>query len=405
MAFKVADPRNDKERHVVRKSKYHLFDFWKAGMPGEGFIITGGREDEQIWGLYHAVEDYIQRKQRPVVILHNNIGLDATFQKNLLERFPGLSYERIGGKYKNYMPFDGMSKEHIVTCIENQCKGTTGVDESKIGQYTDSLLKILEKYKTSNALCYLEEICNATDAEIIGLAERAGMNQNVKNGIQMNTSAGMEVRKIIMNLNKSFSSIYSSQKGPWINIGRFIKQRTGNRVLSLCIGSVNIDKMLLVLRDELSLLSDDEFLLVLYDIGVNERNGLGEIFSSPQNRFTRGICSAEVTGMFSGRAVEAFEVWRARIKKWMILKYTDAAAARKISNLFSEYMMQQTVTVKAPKKWWEIFFAKAPGESLVKSEVLEAGEICEVGYQNAILYGHSGVEILFVTGKLDYNIR
>ena len=35
-------------------------------------------------------------------------------------------------------------------------------------------------------------------------------------------------------------------------------------------------------------------------------------------------------------------------------------------------------------------------------EVLEPGEICEIGYRNAILYGHSGVELLFVTKQLVY---
>lgn len=404
MAFKVADVKNDKERNVVRKKRYSLYQFWKTGEPGEGFVITGGREDEQIWGLYHAIEDYIERTQRPVVILHNNKQLDSVLREYLVNRFEGLKYEKVGGILKNYMPFDGMSKQHIVTAVKNQCKNIAGVNELKIGQYMNSLLSILEQYKTSNALSYISEICNASDAEIVGLAEKAGLGQLVKNGIQLNAEAGIEVRELIKDLIKSFSRIYNGGNSSWTNIGRFLKQKTGNRVLSLCIGAANTDQMLMALRDELSLLNNDQFLLVLYDIGINERNGFGELLGNPQNQFTLGICSKEIAGMFSGRAVEAFEIVRARLRKWVFLSYTDANAAAKVSNLFDSYMMEQTVDVKAPKKPWELIFAKAPGKTKVKMEKLLPGEICEIGYQNAILYGHAGSTLLFVTGKLDYSL-
>ncbi|MCI6006484.1 MAG: hypothetical protein SOY73_10090 [Blautia sp.] len=405
MAFKIADPKNDKARHVVRKNRYRLSDFWRSGEPGEGFVITGGKEDEQIWGLYHAVEDYIRRKQRPVVILHNNRNLDGVLQQNLLLKFPGLRYERVGGKRRNYMPFDGMSKRSVVTCMKNQCRNISSANELAIGQYMDSLISILEEYKTSNALCYISQLCSSSDEEIIDLAQRADVDQITRNGIQMNTNAGMEVREMVKGLKKSFSEIYSGREGDWINIGRFVKQGTGNRVLSLYIGGADTDKMLMALRDELILLNNNEFLLVMYDITVNEKNGIGELLGNTQNRFTLGICSAEVAGMFSGNAVEYFGISRARIKKWMILSYSDARAASRISDLFASYMMEQTVEVRAPKKPWQLVFAKAPGKARVKMEVLEPGEICEIGYQNAILYGHSGVDIMFVTKQLDYSVE
>ena len=402
MSFKFADPKNDKERHVVRKARYRLSDFWKTTEPSEGFIITGGKEDEQIWGLYHAVEDYIRRKQRPVVILHNNQNLDGVLRQNLLLQFPDLHYDRVGGIHKNYMPFDGMSKRSVVSCIKNQCRNIGGINELSVGQYMDSLLSILEEYKTSNALCYISELCEASDEEIIELSERAGLNQITRNGIQMNTGAGMEVREMIKGLQKSFSEICNLREKGWINIGRFMKQGTGNRVLSLCIGSADTNQMLMALRDELMLLNQEEFLLIMYDIGINEKNGLGELLGNTQNKFALGICSAEVAGMFSGNSVEYFAIARARIGKWMILSYRDARAASRISDLFASYMMEQTVEVKAPKKPWQFVFAKAPGKAKVKMEVLEPGEICEIGYRNAILYGHSGVELLFVTKQLGY---
>ena len=70
--------------------------------------------------------------------------------------------------------------------------------------------------------------------------------------------------------------------------------------------------------------------------------------------------------------------------------------------MYDRRFLPDPVEVKAPKKPWQFVFAKAPGKAKVKMEVLEPGEICEIGYRNAILYGHSGVELLFVTKQLVY---
>lgn len=407
MAFKIADPVNDRARNVVRRHRYSITNFFEAGVPGEGFIITGGHTDEQIYGLYHGIRDFMHRNYKPVVIFHNTPELDLVLRENLQKHITDLRYECVGNGRKMYMPFDGMSKRHVVNTMIHECAGMNGVNQLKIGQYMDSLLTILEQYKNSNALCYISEICKLTDAEIIQLAERAGLNRMVCNGIQHNTEAGMEIREIIRRLEKSASSIcsYRTNHASWINIGKFLMQSTGNRVLSINIGGVDTDEVLMAMRDELSILNQNQFLLVFYDLGMNERNGMGELLANPQNRFTLGICSQDVAGMFCGNSSEYFQTVRARIKKWMFLTYTDAGAAAKVSNLFDSYMMEQTVDIKAPKKPWEIFYGKAPGKMKVKMEKLEPGELCEIDYGNAILYGHSGTTILFVTGKLDYNDR
>ncbi len=402
--FHDRNAENDRARNVTRKDTFRVADFWKSGEPGEGFIITGGRQDERVWGLYHAIEDYIRRTQRPVILLHNTVGMDQTLRRHLKERFPCLHYENVGGILRNYMPFDGMGRENVVECIKNQsrCEGSA---REQVGQYMNSFLAILEQYKKSHALTYLCDMAHSNDEELMRMAREAGVEAEARIGINTNNRTAATVAKeAIKALYQSFLPISNGQEGPWINIGRFLKQRTGARVLSLRIGASNPDRMLMALRDELALLGNEKFLLVLCDIHINQNNAFDRLIEDSSKRFAKAFCADDVYGMFDEESVKAFDTARSRIRKWMILKYTDAMAAERISSVFGKYMMKVTVKVTAPKKPFEIFKAVAPGHAKTEANILEPSEICSMNYKNAILYGHAQKELLFVTRQLHYGL-
>ncbi len=389
MAFYRADKENDRERDVARHRKYRISDFWSSGSADQNFLITGGGQNEQIWGLYYAVENYLEKKGRPVIILHNNKNLDATFYPELKAHFPEINYWAFGNPAKAYEPFAGMNKEWIMEVLRELCDGMLEVEA-----YAEAFLNVLACYEKSLGLHNIRRLCGKSDEEILQLARRAGLGQ--PSGITQNVTGGIRFRRVISNLSGSAKNIFSANVGMENSVTAVLKNPSGRQVISITVGSGNTDVLLKYLSGELLLLEDQEFLVVVYDLGVKEENGLGNLLTKTSAHYAIGLCSEEIYGMFLDHDDKTYQAVRGRIKKKLILRYTDAQAAEKISDIAGCYDKTVRHDITAPTMPWTIIKPRAKGKPKQKYPRLEADELTQMQAEAAILQGHRGHSIYFV---------
>lgn len=394
MAFYRADRANDRERDVVRYRRYKARKFWDSGPAEQNFLITGGDQSEQLWSLYYAVENYLGKTNCPVIILHNNGNLDVTFRPEFQAEFPDMDYWVFGSQSRTYQPFYGMERDQIMDVLRELCDGMLEVEA-----YAEAFLNILSCYETSLCLQNIRRLCEKSDEEILLLAEEAGLGQPI--GITQNVIGGIRFRRVISNLYSSAKNICGSAMDAGQSISSILRNSSGNTVISIAAGSGNTDVLLKYLAGELASLEDREFLIVIYDLGVKAENGLKTLLTKISVHYTLGLCSEEICGMFLEDDDRTYQMVRGRIKKKVILRYTDAQAAEKISDIAGCYDKIVKHDIVAPTMPWTIIKPRAKGKPKQKYPRIEADEITQMRKEAAILQGHREHTIYFVQ-HMDY---
>ena len=348
-------------------------------------------------GLNYAVLDYLRRKQRPVVVLHSSAELDAVLYNETRREDSSITYTAFGNGRKNYQPFVGMDVPKVVEAIKGQCKLNAMLNETDLAAYATCFLTVLAQFEKEPSLHNIFKLSRETNEQIVRRARYAGQPQNIISGIETHAGTGEQFAGIIKSL---VESLKNSMYSPIVNAGQSICscfQKNGNRqVISLNIGAYNTSAAIRCLADELAVLSGQEFLLVIYDVDVDGKNGLKELLTNRRASYSIGLCSEEIRGMFENIGQDGYNTVRARMTKKVIFSYTDAEVAKSINNIAGEYEKTTKVKQKAPHMPWNPMPPAADTKAKVMMPKIEASEICEMKEGAAMLYGHAKDTIYFV---------